>query len=99
MPWDNDPAARRKSNATYNAEYKRKRLAALRRANWRCERRLPGCQGAASQTNHRGQAANDPHHDDLEAICDHCHRIVTANQGNAAKRGGDDPEPRSRTNW
>ena len=97
MPWE----SARKDPAYGRADYRRKRAAALKRARGRCERRLPGCQGAASQANHRDGLANDPHHEHLEAICDNCHKIITAQQGNDAKgaRAPSDPAPRPRTAW
>lgn len=98
MPWANDPDARRKSDATYGTpEYRRARLACLKAARWKCQIRLEGCQGAASQADHVDQAANDPHHQNLRAACRSCHAKVTADQGNRAKRH--DPAPQPRTKW
>ena len=102
MPWQNDREARRRSEAVYGtAEYKRKRLACMRRARWRCEIRLEGCQGAASEADHVDQVANDPRHDRLRAACKNCHRKVTAQQGGGFRSasGGRDPEPQQRTAW
>ena len=50
MPWrDQD----RGTSRTYDAEYKRKRLACLRAASWRCEIKIDGvCIGAASEADH-----------------------------------------------
>ena len=72
----------------------------LRRAGWKCERRIPGvCTGAASQVSHRRGIANDPGHTDLEAICVACHKVVTGQQSQAARTARSDPAPRPRTQW
>lgn len=98
MPWE----TARKDPAYNTAEYKRARTACLRRANWRCEIKIPGvCTGAASQADHKDQLANDPQHRTLRAACTECHKIVTAQQAAAARtqkhRG--DPQPQPRTAW
>jgi hypothetical protein len=98
--WQKTPGDRRRDNAVYNAEYRRKRLECLRRANWRCEIRLDGCQGAASECDHVEQAGNDPRHERLRAACKSCHGKVTARQGRGARAGQQaDPEPRPKTDW
>lgn len=97
MPWE----TARKDPAYNTAEYKRARLACLKRAGWKCERRIPGkCIGAAREANHRQGLAADPHHTDLEAICTECHKAVTHQQAAAARtaRRGD-PQPQPRTAW
>ena len=95
MPWR--PEDRRQN---YDAEYRRKRDACLRRARWRCEIQLEGiCIRAASQADHIDGIANDPHHDRLRAACEPCHKHVTARQGNKGKRGGADPQPTPKTRW
>lgn len=94
MPWE----TARKDPAYGRAAWKRARLACLRRASWRCEIRLDGCQGAASQADHVDQLANDPGHQRLRAACRSCHGKVTAQQGGGARQQGD-PEPRPRTQW
>ena len=33
--------------------WRKARLACLRAAGWRCQRQLPGCQGQATEVNHR----------------------------------------------
>lgn len=101
MPWRNDPESRRRSAETYDSpEYRRARLACLKAAKWRCQIRLEGCQGAASQTDHTDQAANDPHHRKLRATCGSCHRKVTSQQGNDARyRGPADPKPQPLAWW
>lgn len=99
MPWD----TARKDPAYGTAEWKRARLACLKRARWRCQLRLEGCQGAASEADHIYGLANDPHHQHLRAVCTSCHRKRTAEQGNEARRGGtrksSDPAPTSRIVW
>lgn len=89
----------RKDPAYGRSAWTRAREACLRRANWKCEIRLAGCQGAASQADHIDGLANDPQHRNLRAACKSCHGKVTADQGNAAKRAQNDPQPRPRTNW
>lgn len=90
----------RQDPAYGRADWRRARLECLRRANWRCEIRLTGCQGGASQADHIYGLANDPKHEHLRAACVSCHRIVTSRQANAAKRPDyDDPAPRPVTSW
>jgi hypothetical protein len=89
----------RKDPAYGRSEWRRARLAALRRASWRCERGLPGCAGTATEVNHRRGLAADPHHADLEAVCTPCHRQITAAQGNAATRRRDETPFVPRTRW
>ena len=90
-------------NAGYSTpEYKRKRLACLRRANWHCEIRIPGvCIGAASQADHIDGIAADPHHNHLRAACVPCHKHVTARQGGNGSTGRTprDPAPKPSTAW
>lgn len=97
MPW----RPKDRQNTGYStAEYKRKRLACLRRANWRCEIRIPGvCIGTASQADHIHGIASDPHHDFLRAACEPCHKHRTARQGGKGRSGGGDPPARPRTAW
>lgn len=97
MPW----STAEKSPLYNTSEYRRKRLACLQRASWKCELRLDGCQGAASQADHIHGLANDPDHQHLRAVCRSCHGKRTAQQGRGyrAGNGPEDPQPRSRTNW
>ena len=102
MPWNNnDPAKRSRDSRVYNADYRRKRLACLRAAKWRCEIRLEGCQGAASQADHQDGADQDLQHRHLRAACTSCHRKVTAQQGGGyrTRAAAADPQPRPRTAW
>lgn len=103
MPWANDRRARDHSNATYGADWRKARLACLKRCRWRCEIRLDGCRGAASQVDHIVPVSQGGGHDqaNLRGACASCHARVTARQGNAAsgngRRGGGrrDPDPPS----
>ena len=101
VPWRNSPDERRRSNATYGSDWRRKRNAAMAAARGRCQIRLPGCIGAATEVDHIDGAANDPQHQRLRAACKPCHATVTAAQGNAAKgeRGPADPTVQARTAW
>src|ERR1700761_232305 len=99
MPWtkaDDNPAY-------HTTAWRRARTAALRAAQWKCQVRLPGCAGAASQVDHIDGLANDPQHKNLRAVCVPCHGKITAGQGNNAKSGGTrtkpDPAPAPRTTW
>jgi hypothetical protein len=97
MPWQ----TAKKSPAYNKAAWRRARNNAMKRANWRCEIRVPGiCIGAATQVDHADQLANDPNHENLRAACAPCHKHVTALQGNAARnRAPADPAPLQRTAW
>jgi hypothetical protein len=83
----------RKDPAYGTAAWKRARADCLRRARWRCERGLPGCQGTATEANHRRGLAADPGHTDLEALCSHCHAVITSQQAHAAKQRRNDARP------
>src|SRR5215469_5428026 len=96
MPWRGYPS----SPAYGTPAWKRARLAALRRAKWRCELRLDGCQGAASEVDHVFGLEADPTHQHLRAVCKSCHGKRTAEQGHEARRGKrNDPQPSSRIIW
>ncbi len=102
MPWaSRDREAKRKADARYNAEYRRKREACLRAARWRCQIQLPGiCIGSASEADHIDGVDADPHHDRLRAACCPCHRARTAQQGGGFRRSGgtrEDPACQPRT--
>ncbi len=85
--------------ARYGADYRRKRDAAMARANWRCEIRIEGiCTGVASECDHVDGIAADPRHLRLRAACKPCHAHVTARQGQPGSRQAD-PQPVSRTRW
>ena len=104
MPWANDRLARRRSDATYDARYRRNRDEAMRRANWRCQLRIEGvCIGAASECDHVVSVADGGSNDvsNLRAACRPCHRARTAQQGGGYRvnRGGGDPDCTPRTAW
>ena len=91
----------RKDPAYNKVEWRRARLACLKRANWRCEIKLEGvCISAASEADHIHGLANDPHHRFLRAACKPCHAVVTAKQGVNARAGRkSNPRPKRRTAW
>lgn len=103
MPWRNDDAARKHSNATYGQAWRRARAECLRRAAWRCQLRLEGCQGAASQADHVIPVSQGGGHEqgNLRAACAACHAKVTAQQGGGWRNGRarGDPDPAPRTRW
>lgn len=102
MPWRKTPEDRARDAQRYGAEWRRARLACLQAARWRCEIRLGGCAGTASEVNHVDGAANDPHHRNLRAACKPCHAKVTAQQGHDGRRGSRpaaDPPATPRTRW
>jgi len=90
-----------KSPAYSQAAWKRARLACLRAAGWKCQARLDGCVGSASEADHVDGLARDPQHRNLRAVCTPCHRKLTARQGTAARGGAQasDPAPAPRTAW
>jgi hypothetical protein len=103
MPWQNTPEDRRRSNATYDTKWRKRRLECLRAARWRCQIRLEGCKGNATQVDHILGAANDPDHKQLRAGCESCHGKITAQQAHDARWGNGstvrDPAPHPRTAW
>jgi 5-methylcytosine-specific restriction protein A len=104
MPWCNDAAARQRSDATYDARYRRNREEAMRRANWRCQLRLEGiCIGAAAECDHIVAVADGGSNDvsNRRAACRPCHRARTAQQGGGYRVncGGGDPACTPRTAW
>lgn len=99
MPWQNTPAARQQSAATYNnPEYQANRQLALRRAGGKCER--CGRRGRRLQADHITPVSQGGTHDlaNLQALCLTCHRRKTAAEGQGFRRRPD-PEPRPRTAW
>jgi 5-methylcytosine-specific restriction protein A len=97
MPWE----SARKDPAYGRADWKRARLACLQQARWRCQLRLEGCTGAATEADHIHGLASDPQHKHLRAVCKSCHAKRTAEQGHGGRRGksDSDPEPSSRIIW
>ena len=86
MPWANDPDDRKESNRRYGADWRRKRLACLKAARWRCQIGLEGCTITATEVDHVDQAGNDPGHSNLRAACKSCHAKVTAQQGKGYRK-------------
>jgi 5-methylcytosine-specific restriction endonuclease McrA len=104
MPWRNDREARRRSDATYNAQYRRNRTECLRRANWKCQLRIGNvCVGSATQADHIVAVADGGGNEvsNLRAACGPCHAARTAGQGNDARwaNRSSDPPPSPRTAW
>ena len=60
MPWANDPDDRKESNRRYGADWRRKRLACLKAARWRCQIGLEGCTITATEVDHVDQAWQRP---------------------------------------
>lgn len=89
----------RQDPAYGSAAWKRARLACLKRANYRCELGLEGCQGTATEADHVLGLAADPGHTALRAVCVSCHRKRTAQQGNAGRRRRREPSFVPRTQW
>lgn len=99
MPWANTPEDRRRSDATYDATYRRNRTIAMRRDKWRCQLRLPGCIGTASQCDHIVQGAGSAV-ENLRAVCAPCHQQRTTGQSHDARHGrATDPPLQQRTAW
>lgn len=101
MPWQS-----LKKNPGYNtAAWRRARAAQLRKDRWRCQLRLDGCQGAASEVDHIHGIDADPQHRFLRSVCSSCHKKRTAQQSGEARRGktrtpkASDPPPTSRIAW
>lgn len=105
MPWQSrDRETKRKADAKYDAAYRRNRKLAMERCRWRCEIRLDGCQGTASQCDHIVPVSSGGTNDlsNLRGACSSCHAKTTAQQGGGYRRGGRraDPEPlQHRTDW
>jgi 5-methylcytosine-specific restriction enzyme A len=104
MRWANDRESRRRSEATYDARYRRNRAEAMHRANWRCQLRIEGvCIGAASECDDVVSVADGGSNDvsNLRAACRPCHRARTAQQGGGYRvnRSGGDPDCTPRTAW
>lgn len=95
MPWD----AAHRDPAYGTAAWKRARAECLRRARWRCSRGMEGCQGTATEANHRRGLAADPGHTDLEALCKSCHGVITAAQAHAARQRQNEVPFTPRTSW
>jgi 5-methylcytosine-specific restriction endonuclease McrA len=101
VTWKKTAADRQRDSQRYGTAWRRARLACLQRAQWRCEVRLDGCTGRATEVDHVNGAAADPNHQHLRAACKSCHGKVTAQQGGGyrAKKAPADPEPRIDEWW
>ena len=102
MAWSKTAADRQRDAAVYDSpEYRRNRPLAMKRDRWRCQLRLPGCAGAASQCDHIIQPDNGGGHGlaNLRAVCKPCHAKRTAQQSNTGGSGKTDPQPQPRTAW
>ena len=99
MPWQNTPQTRHKSSTTYNAEWRKARLAALKRDGHRCVQ----CGSTTRlQVDHINGTAAGHVIGNLRTLCEGCHRKVTAQQGKGYRRPKTeppDPQPRPATQW
>jgi 5-methylcytosine-specific restriction enzyme A len=86
---------RPRANAyAYGSNWQRARVLVLKRDNFTCTLRYPGCLGRASEVDHIVQpelgGTADP--TNLRAVCHRCHATRTAKQGHeAAKRRRKEP--------
>lgn len=100
MPgWKNTPEGQARNARVYgSAEYQRNRKTVLRRAGGHCER----CgRQARLQVDHIVNVAAGGSHaiENLQALCETCHRHKTGGEGNRASRRGKDPDAQPRTRW
>ena len=100
MPWrDSD----RGTSDTYDQRYRHNRREALRLAHWRCQLRLEGCIGSATQCDHITPVSQGGTHEitNLRAVCTPCHKKKTATEGGGfrARQQREDPAPRPSTTW
>lgn len=102
MTWRKTAADRQRDAQVYdNPEYRHNRPLAMKRDQWRCQLRLAGCAGAASQCDHIIQPSQGGTHQlaNLRAVCKPCHARRTAQQSNTGTKAAGDPQPQPRTNW
>ena len=102
MAWSKTAADRQRDAAVYdNPIYRRNRPLAMKRDQWRCQLRLTGCIGAASQCDHIIQPDQGGGHGlgNLRAVCKTCHGKRTAQQSNTGTGSRADPQPQPRTAW
>lgn len=66
----------------------RLRQRVLLRAGGRCQLRLAGCVGVATQVDHvtPWYLGGEPVEDNLQAVCDACHAVKTQGEAQAARR-------------
>ena len=92
MPWKTGG-----TNPAYGrSAWRRARAECLRRAGYRCEARLPGCVGTASEADHVFGIDADPQHRSLRAVCSPCHKQITSQQ---SSRGHREPPATANTEW
>lgn len=73
--------------------YREARLLVMKRDNWRCRLRLPGCTGRATDCHHTGaRELTGDNPETMLASCESCNNKV----GDPTKV---DPKPRPRTKW
>ena len=102
MPWTKTPGDRARDAKIYDSpESRRNRPLAMKRDQWRCQLRLTGCIGAASQCDHIVQPDQGGGHGlgNLRAVCKRCHGKRTAQQSNTGNGSRADPPPQPRTAW
>jgi len=102
VAWQKTADDRKRDTQVYdNPEYRRNRPLAMKRDQWRCQLRLPGCAGAASQCDHIVQPGQGGGHGlgNLRAVCKPCHAKRTADQSNTGAKAAADPQPQPRTAW
>jgi hypothetical protein len=106
MPWPTDPEKRQRDARVYNAEYRRNREAAKRRAGGRCEQchhKHPRLQ--CDHIRNVGNGPPDHSLGNLAMLCvGHgsckCHERKTAQEGGGYRAGGrEDPPVQARTQW
>lgn len=99
MAWNKTAADRQRDAQTYdNPEYRRNRPLAMKRDQWRCQLRLPGCAMAARECDHIIQGGGHSLAN-LRAVCKPCHAKRTAGQSNTGTSSKTDPRPQPRTAW
>jgi 5-methylcytosine-specific restriction enzyme A len=80
---------RPKANAwAYKGDWPKVRVLALKRDNYICRLRYPGCLGKATEVDHivQPQAGGTADPANLQAVCHRCHATRTAKQGHEARR-------------
>lgn len=113
MPWDNSPEKRARDAKTYDAEYRKNRAIAKRRANGRCEYledgRRCGSRDRVQCDHIIPVTQGGTHHlDNLRILCARHHRQKTAQEGRGyranrnrrfGRRREEDPPLAARTQW
>jgi 5-methylcytosine-specific restriction endonuclease McrA len=74
-------------------DWPERRLAVLERDGWCCRLRFAPCVGAASDADHI-KAGDDHRLENLQAVCEPCHRVKSSREGHEARlRLRRPPEP------